>query len=175
MQSKKIWAPTAVVFIAFFFYTHLFSFTVQEKSRDESRKTRLILVDLLKQRKNEMKKPVKNIFTGKREEGPSGSGNRGIPGTNRPADDSGQRADAYAGEQKERDPGIQGFNLKYIGYVASLEKKVALILYNGEFLAVERGYVLPGGIEVIEITSRAVTVKGLESEKRVLKLEGEEK
>jgi hypothetical protein len=50
-----------------------------------------------------------------------------------------------------------------------------LILYNGEFLAVEKGYVLPGGIEIIEITSKTVTVKGLGTEKKVLKLEGEEK
>ncbi len=175
MQSKKIWAPTSVVFVAFFFCAPLFSFEVQEKNRDESKQVRLIRMDLLKQRTKEMKLPATNIFTGRREESLFVSGNRGIPGTDRPANGLGQKSDAQIDEREGRNPGTPGFNLKYLGYVASLEKKVALILYNGEFLAVEKGYVLPGGIEVIEITSGTVTVKGLESEKIVLKLEGEKK
>jgi hypothetical protein len=175
MSSKKIVAQISVAFIVLFFCMHLVSFGTQEKAGVDTKPERIIRLDLLKPKKREMSLPVINIFTGQRDENLSVSEHRGIPITNRPTGDLSQGIDVSVNEGEERNPGIQDFNLKYLGYVASLEKKVALILYNGEFLAVERGTVLPGGIEIIEITSTTVTVKGSGSEKRVLKLEGEEK
>jgi len=175
MQSKKNWAPISVVLSAVFLCATWASFGIQEKDGDDTESVRIIRLDLLKPKAKEISLPVKNIFTGQSDERLSVSEPRGTPGTERPTGDLSQGVDVSVNEREERNPGIPGFNLKYLGYVASLKKKVALILYNGEFLAVEKGYVLPGGIEIIEITSKTVTVKGLGTEKKVLKLEGEEK
>ena len=64
-------------------------------------------------------------------------------------------------------------NIKYVGYIVSREKIVALILFGGDTLAVERGEVISEGVKVGEITPVEIEIIGSDSQKRIYSLEGE--
>ncbi len=62
-------------------------------------------------------------------------------------------------------------NIKYIGYVVSCEKIVALIIIDGNALAVEKGETISEGAKVGEITPEEIEIIGPDSEKRKYSLE----
>ena len=64
-------------------------------------------------------------------------------------------------------------NIKYIGYIVSREKIVALIVFGGDALAVEREEVISEGVRVGEITPEEIEIIGSDSQKRKYSLEGE--
>ncbi|MGB2845701.1 MAG: hypothetical protein WBC02_12675, partial [Candidatus Aminicenantaceae bacterium] len=63
--------------------------------------------------------------------------------------------------------------IRYVGYVISGEKVIALIIFRGNTLAVEKGEMISEGVKVGEITSAAIEIVSSNSEKRKFPLEGE--
>jgi len=145
----------------------------QEKESDKDKIQKIVRIDLLKLENEKIKPPERNIFTGEKIESspdPEKTAAAKIEQL-RPG------LDIESGEPEGQEKGpekifLHGF--KYLGYIASPEKKVALILYEGQAMAVEKGSVLPGGIEIVNISLDNMTVRRSGSEEIVIKLEGEE-
>jgi len=64
-------------------------------------------------------------------------------------------------------------NIRYIGYVISADKMVALIVFEGNALAVERGELISEGVKIGKITPEEIEIVGSDSQKRRYYLEGE--
>lgn len=64
-------------------------------------------------------------------------------------------------------------SLRYIGYVKSGQKMTALILFEGEALAVQEGEMLVEGMTVLRITVEEIEVISPDQESRKFPLEGE--
>jgi hypothetical protein len=63
--------------------------------------------------------------------------------------------------------------LRYIGYVKSVQKITALILFEGEALAVDVGEEIAEGVSISKITLEDITVIGPSQEPWKFPLEGE--
>lgn len=68
---------------------------------------------------------------------------------------------------------VLDFDLRYIGFIKSGKKIVALIVFDGESLAVEKGELISEGVEIGEITIMDIEVIGPDSNRRKFSLEGE--
>lgn len=64
-------------------------------------------------------------------------------------------------------------NIKYIGYIVSVEKIVALIIFRGDTLAVEEGEMISQGVKIGKITLREIEIIGPDSGEKKYRLEGE--
>jgi len=60
--------------------------------------------------------------------------------------------------EEKKEPARPSLNVRYIGYVRSDEKIVALILFRGQAFAVEKGELLEEKIEVKEVTVEEVAL-----------------
>ncbi len=176
MWNKKIIAFAAAVPLILFFSTAESILSAAQNNQDEDQIKKIIRLDLLKPKTKEIVLPVRNIFTGQKINETSASDQGGSLKKGISAGDLGLTA-----ELSEKKEGLadrektMAFNLKYLGYIASMEKKVALIFYEGEILAVEKGAILPGRVEVVDVAVSCLVVREPGSEKLVIKLEGEEK
>jgi len=159
-----------------FFFVKIMSIGIQEEKPDKEWKEKLVRIDLLKEKAEEIKPPLRNIFTGRKIQGPSDLEGREIPGIISSLVDFKRNVGEEESQSQEADLEKKlVYDIKYLGYIASFGKNVALILYKGEAVAVEKGSVLPGGIEIIDISLDKVTIKSSGSDKIAIKLEGEEK
>ena len=70
-------------------------------------------------------------------------------------------------------PSVRALGLRYIGYVKSGQKITALILFEGEALAVDVGEEIAEGVSISKITLENITVIGSDQEPRTFPLEGE--
>jgi len=73
---------------------------------------------------------------------------------------------------KEQAPQIS-LSLRYIGYILSSQKIVALIILEGETLAVEEGEMIREEIKVGKITPSEIEIVGPDSKRSKFSLEGE--
>jgi len=176
MKHKKLILLMTAVYCGVFFCINLMATGIQGENSDEKGSGKLVRVDLLKPKAKEIKSPMRNIFMERKIEGIPDLDKKektGIAGSLEGLDLKGGEEEGQGGEIDQKK--IFGYDIKYLGYIASFGKKVALILYRGEAVAVEKGSILPGGIEILDISLDNVTVKSSGSDKMVIKLEGEEK
>ncbi len=125
----------------------------------------LIRKDMLLRNREDLKPPRRNIFTPRK---------------------SGIRSAEYDLQQSEAGPDatsrtasegiISGINLsvRYIGYIDSGQKIVAVIIFQGKALAVEKGDVIAEGANVGKITHGEIEIIGPDSKARKYSFEGEE-
>jgi len=139
---------------------------VQEKEDVKPAALSLIRKDLLVQEIKKLDPPRRNIF---------------MPGS-APAQDIESREEMIEGGQmlpqeaeavQAEVPAIQAFGLRYIGYVKTQQKITALILFQGEALAVDVGEEIVNGLSVSEVTPEAITVLGPDQEPLTFPLEGD--
>jgi len=124
----------------------------------------LIRKDLLYEKRRNLNPPIRNIFSPQRIRAPE-SGL--LPG------------------EVEGDPGETGTkpgekaldvmaNIRYIGYIQSGHRIVALIIFEEEALAVEEGEMISQDVRVGKVTPEEIELMGPDSKKRNYSLEGEE-
>jgi hypothetical protein len=167
MKSKSWILASTVIFL----FGFLCAETPQENRKPGAKKimeqTSLVRKDLLETTKKQLSPPLRNIFTrhriSSRGEEPGLLGAEGEPSQSSPFIQSGSK-----NENTE-----MPINVKYIGYVNSEKRVIALILLDGETYAVETGDMLEGGISVGEITPDDVEIIGPDSDSIKVKLEGE--
>ena len=70
-------------------------------------------------------------------------------------------------------PSVSALGIRFIGYVKSGPKITALILFEGEALAVDVGEEIAEGVSISKITLEDITVIGPDQEPRKFPLEGE--
>lgn len=152
-----------------FFCLSLLSGEELEKKQEEGKKQgefpSFIRKDLLVRPERRLQPPRRNIFMPSRsspvEEDPGYAGqkiNLGRSGL-----------DIQDKEEKQAGPVL---NLRYLGYVQSAGKLVALIVFEGQLLAVEKGEMISEGVKVGEISPEEIEIIGPDSLSRKFSLEG---
>ncbi len=161
MKAKEIMLAFFILFLSI----GLSIWAGEEKLQKKALEKGLIRKDLLLREKMELGNPVRNIFTLRR------SVSREI-----------ERNLVKLRQNQQQNPTLPGkyeassslpLNVRYIGYVISDDKMVALIVFEGDALAVEKGEVISEGVKIGEITPEEIEIIGSDSQKRRYYLEGE--
>jgi hypothetical protein len=142
---------------------------LQKQGLETGGEKSLIRKDLLLREKTELGNPVRNIFALSR------SSNREIQGNEanlQPSQHQGQHQDPALPNKYEASSSLP-VNIRYIGYVISADKIVALIVFEGNALAVENGELISDGVKIGKITAEEIEIVGSGSQKRRYYLEGE--
>ena len=143
----------------------------QAKPLSSERKPSLIRMDLLRLPQEDMTPPLRNIFA---------------PGTrtSRPAESAFQESqmlpqDEQAGKTAvsaldgSMSPPVMTVNLRYIGFIESPQRIIALVVFGGQAMAVVEGEVVGEGIRIGRITRDEVEVVLPDSSTRLFSFEGE--
>ncbi len=161
MKAKEITSAFFILFLSI----GLSIWAGEEKLQKKALEKGLIRKDLLLREKMELGNPVRNIFTLRR------SVSREI-----------ERNPVKLRQNQQQNPTLPGkyeassslpLNIRYIGYVISDAKMVALIVFEGDALAVEKGEVISEGVKIGKITPEEIEIIGSDSQKRRYYLEGE--
>ncbi len=151
--------------VLFLFFTAVI-FSQQEKTEEKRPPVGLIRKDLLAFEIKKLDPPKRNIFT------PNSAGMQEID----EFEDMNeiQRAGQQNIEALEAElSSVRALGLRFIGYVKSGQKITALILFEGEALAVDVGEEIAEGVSISKITLEDITVIGPDQEPRKFPLEGE--
>ncbi len=161
MKAKEITSAFFILFLSI----GLSIWAGEEKLQKKALEKGLIRKDLLLREKMELGNPVRNIFTLRR------SVSREI-----------ERNPVILRQNQQQNPTLPGkheassslpLNIRYIGYVISDDKMVALIVFEGDALAVEKGEIISEGVKIGKITPEEIEIIGSDSQKRRYYLEGE--
>jgi len=154
--------------VLFLFFTAFIS--SQDKNQEKTEKKRLpvslIRKDLLALDVKKLDPPKRNIFT------PNSTGGQEIgefEDMNKRQQAELQNIEALDAER----PSVRALGLRYIGYVKSGQKITALILFEGEALAVDVGEEIAEGVSISKITLEGITVIGPGQKPQMFPLEGE--
>lgn len=154
----------------------VFSFSQEKKEKKETGK--LLHTELLQFDRPPLKKSIRNIFVPFQ-----GRSRKRVPGGQPGGPGAGpESGEAQGGEGGPAGPAgespsssLPRIDLKYIGYVGTEDRKVALIFRGGEALAVKSDEILPDGVKIIRISSEKVEVELPGGENIEFSLEGDEK
>ena len=165
MKTKLYVSVSIFLFASSILYSGIYPQNKKEKKQEKKEQISLVRKELLTPPKKSLSPIKRNIFTRQRttavENEISSSGDFQTPGQKKsPA------------QQKSPDEEVR-INVKYIGYVQSGTKVVALIILEGETYAVESGDVLETGVSIGEITPDDMEIINLGSEPKRINLEGE--
>ena len=165
MKAKEITSAFFILFLSIGLCIWAGEEKLQNKVLEKGGEKSLIRKDLLLREKIELGNPARNIFTLRRSAGRTIERNPVKPQQNR------QRNPTvpYTHEASSS----LAVNIRYIGYVISDDKMVALIVFEGDALAVERGEVISEGVEIGKITTEEIEIIGSDSQRRRYYLEGE--
>jgi hypothetical protein len=149
----------------------------QTRSRPPSKpspaeeKNSLLRMDLLQLPQGEMTPPQRNIFA---------------PGAriSRPVDNLPQGSQMSTSDDQALDtpdlqaeeaatPPVITVNLRYIGFIESSRRMIALVVLEGQAIAVVEGEVVGEGIRISKITREQVEIVLPDSSTRLFSLEGE--
>ena len=165
MKAKEITSAFFIFFLSIGLCIWAGEEKLQKKGLEKGGEKGLIRKDLLLREKIEPGSPVRNIFTLRR------SVSREI-----------ERNPVELQQNQQQNLTLPGkyeassslpLNIRYIGYVISDDKMVALIVFEGDALAVESGEVISEGVKIGEITPEEIEIIGSDSQKRRYYLEGE--
>ena len=164
MDVKKIF----LCLVLFFLYGMTVGFFQEKKVADRDPSS-LIRKDLLPKERKSLAPPQRNIFTPQ----------RGEYGLDRPVDAGvieGQPGSKNITDGESPEPLIApGIDIRYIGYIGSQERTVAIIIFNGDALAVEKGELISEHMKILEITPQSIKFEGSNSIPNEVFLEGEER
>jgi hypothetical protein len=146
----------------------------QEGGKARPVRSSLIRMDLLKKNDQPLSPPLRNIFAPHR-----GDVRPGRPGQpTDPGGEAGEEPDEEAAAQPEEDvirsAPVQ-IALRYIGYVRSTERTVAVIMFQGQPLAVHAGEMIEEGVTIVTITPEELVFQGADDVSRTVALEGEDR
>jgi len=165
MKAKQIMSAFFILFLSIGLCIWAGEEKLQKKGLEKGGEKSLIRKDLLLREKIELGNPVRNIFTLRRSAGRTTERNPVKPQQN-------QQQNPTLPGKYEASSSLP-LNIKYIGYVISDVKMVALIVFEGDVLAVESGEVISEGVKIGEITPEEIEIIGSDSQKRRYYLEGE--
>ncbi len=165
MKAKEIMSAFFILFLSIGLGVWAGEEKLQKKGLETGGEKSLIRKDLLLREKIELGNPARNIFTLRR------SVSREI-----------ETDPVELRQNKQQNPTLPNkyeassslpVNIRYIGYVISADKMVALIVFEGNALAVESGEVISDGVKIGKITPEEMEIVGSDSQKRRYYLEGE--
>lgn len=133
----------------------------------------LIRKDLLKCPEGDAPPPLRDIFapmTFSRQEAPAAAPSAA------PAREETQRHDLSSdgSVQAEAEPVPPSIDLLYIGYIQSAQKRIGLIVFEGQPMAVAEGEQISPDIRVAKVTEAQIEIIGPDTQKTSFSLQGEE-
>jgi hypothetical protein len=130
----------------------------------------LVRKDLLEREAEPLQPPLRNIFAPQR---PGlqrdGSGLTGIDDPDEISDE-----DTPEGDAADEEFAVV-LDLRYIGYIRSSERTVAVIIFEGEATAVKTGDLVSEGVTIMKITPEEIVYQGPDAVSRTVSLEGEDR
>lgn len=140
---------------------------LQKKKTQEKEIKSLIRKELLLKERKKLEPPRRNIFSprslGSLEANPDAVGFEQNP----------SESSSETSLTSSEDRPLPSLNIRYIGYIHSGEKIVALIIFEGDAVAVEKGEMISAGVEIGKITREEIEIIGPNSEIKKYSLEGE--
>ncbi|MFQ6037859.1 MAG: hypothetical protein ACE5LV_04505 [Candidatus Aminicenantales bacterium] len=137
----------------------------QAKAQSQKKSPPLVRKDLLASRKKNLKPPLRNIFTRAR----GSLLKKETLGFNPAANASSPSEEPSLDEPTAPLP----LNIRYIGYVESGERVIALVLFEGNAVAVETGDILGTGLTVGTIAPDEIEIVRPDASVEKVRLEGE--
>jgi Tfp pilus assembly protein PilP len=131
----------------------------------------LLRKDLLQIKKQEAAPPKRNIFAPRA--GFSRPGEVVRPDRPLLPADSQAPDESAAADQTAEAPPVMTVNLRYIGFIESPRRLVALVNFEGRAIAVVEGDVVGEGIRIGKVTRQQIEVVLPDSSTRTFSLEGE--
>ncbi len=165
MKAKKIVPASLIVLLCTSFWLGAQKENAKKKSDPEKGVISLIKKDLLFKKRKKLGPPRRNIFSTRRSEIRNTKVDPVVPERDT------QELKALIAERISS----RLLNIRYVGYIVSGERIVALIFFEENVLAVEEGEVIAEGVEVEKITPVEIEIIGPDSKKRKYPLEGEDK
>jgi hypothetical protein len=167
MRVFKVWILAAFFSLISMISSSFLRADAQEAALNAPQKEEaksLIRLDLLRLQRTEARLPKRNIFAPRSHSSPplSLKGQEGI---------GPEAAETLSGKQQER-PAFN-VNLRYIGYIESPGRMIALIILEGQALAVAEGEVVSEGIRIGKISPTEIEIIMPDSTNRKFSLEGE--
>jgi hypothetical protein len=142
----------------------------EKKTAEDKSVQRLVRMDLLNFPKGETSPPKRNIFA------PASSSARppvaAVPTAGLPEAPF-QSEQGGTPVSQEQPPATLTVNLRYVGFVVSSDRFVALIILEGQAVAVVEGEVVAEGLRIGKITSEEIEIVLPDSSVRKYSLEGE--
>jgi hypothetical protein len=132
----------------------------------------LIRKDLLRFKTPEAAPPKRNIFAPR--SGPSRPAGPGLPAQPQPAPSFSEADKPTDAKETPSAPPAITVNLRYIGFIESPRRLVALVIYEGRAVAVVEGDVIGEGIRIGKVNRDEVEVVLPDSSTRTFSLEGDE-
>lgn len=126
----------------------------------------LLRKDLLQVKKQEAAPPMRNIFAPRA--GSSQPREEALPAVDSQGED-----EPMATDETAEAPPVLNVNLRYIGFIESPRRMVALVIFEGLAIAVVEGEVVGEGIRIGKITNQQIEVVLPDSSTRMFPLEGE--
>jgi len=131
----------------------------------------LLRKDLLQIRKQEAAPPLRNIFAPRAAS--SRPGDVAPPGRPLPAMDSQAADESAATDETAEAPPVITIDLRYIGFIESRRRLVALVNFEGQAIAVVEGDIVGEGIRIGKVSRQQIEVVLPDSSTRTFSLEGE--
>jgi len=145
-----------------------------EPAVEKGRLPSLIRKDLLEKSDKAQASVERNIFRPDRRRTPAeraGGPSEGID----PLEGRPPRGQEEGGQSESAVSASSVPQLRYIGYIGTRDKAVALILLHGEAMAVSAGETPVEGIRIEKITPREIEFVGPDDTARLVSIEGEER
>ncbi len=152
--------------VLFLFFTAFISSQDKNQKKTEIKRPPVSLIrrDLLVLDKKKLDPPKRNIFTPNSAGSQESSAFEDI--------DERQQAEQQNMEALESGPlSLSSLAIRYIGYVKSGQRITAMIIFEGEALAVDVGEEIAEGVSISMITLEDITVIGPDKEPRKFPLE----
>jgi hypothetical protein len=131
----------------------------------------LLRKDLLQVKKQDAAPPMRSIFAPRA--GSIRPGDVALPGKPLPAMDFQAADESAATDETAEAPPVMTINLRYIGFIKSPRRLVALVIFEGRAIAVVEGDVVGEGIRIGKVTRQQIEVVLPDSSTRTFSLEGE--
>ncbi len=170
MRASRLLSQSAVAFIIAVLSIHWVFAQTDKKTSEGKGVPNLVRMDLLNSPEFQTTPPQRNIFA------PANFSAR----TPVPSAAAAGPPNATLGVEEEGTPGgldqpppILGVNLRYLGFVVSPHKFVALIILEGQAVAVVEGEVVAEGLRIGKITPEEIEIILPDSSVRKYSLEGE--
>jgi hypothetical protein len=128
-------------------------------------------MDLLQLPQKEMTPPQRNIFAPRRNA--SGMADIVPQGGQCPVTDRLDRNTSVLPGEPIATPPVMTVNLRYIGFIESSRRMIALVVFEGQAVAVVEGEVVGEGVRIGKITREQVEAILPDSSTRAFSLEGE--
>ena len=148
----------------------------QQEEAPKTLKSSFIRKDLLDRSgaEEDLQPPIRNIFSPRRS-GPPGSGRNfdGADPNRINPDGTTEGEEAEAGTEEEEY--VPEIDIRYIGYIRSQVRTVALVMLEGEAMAVKAGEIIADGVQIVTITPTEISYTGPDSLTKTVSLEGEDR